>query len=109
MVTTPDTVADLVQWLDGDDAASRIDTGGDGDLDNWLDKSGLGNDAGQTAAASQPLIVADGINGRTAIGFDGTADRLDIADDAGLNTGGPYTGKTLKLLNLKTLASFVSS
>jgi len=94
-LNAPDMIPDLVLWLDADDPATRTDTDGNNDLVSWTDKSGSGNDAGQAAAANRPLIVAAGINGRTAIGFDGTVDRLDIADAATLNTGGPYAGKTL--------------
>jgi len=93
----PSALSDLVQWLDADDGATLTDSGSDNDVDIWADKSGQGNDAGQTSAANQPLIVPAGINNRTAIGFDGADDRLDVADDATLNTGGPYSGKTLMM------------
>jgi len=95
--TAPDSVSDLVLWLDADDGATITDTGNDGDVDLWSDKSGQGNHASETTSGSQPTIDAAGINGRTAIGFDGSNDGLDVADDATLNTGGPYTGKTLMM------------
>ena len=95
--TAPDSVSDLVQWLDADDGTTITDTGNDGDVDLWSDKSGQGNHASETTSGSQPSIVAGGINGRTAIGFDGSNDGLDVADDATLNTGGPYAGKTLMM------------
>jgi len=97
MATMPDSSPDLVQWLNADDAATIVDSGNDGDVDRWLDKSIAVNDAIQGSAASQPQIVVAGINGRTAVGFDGTDDVLAIADDATLNTGGPYAGKTLMM------------
>jgi len=95
--TTPDTIADLVMWLDADDAATRTDNGNDGDLDLWADKSGQGNDASQVTAVSQPQIVVEGINGRTAIEFDGVNDQLEVADAATVNTGSNYDGKTLMM------------
>jgi VCBS repeat-containing protein len=95
--TAPDSVSDLVQWLDADDGTTITDTGLDRDVDLWSDKSGQGNHASETTSGSQPSIDAAGINGRTAIGFDGSNDGLNVADDATLNTGGPYTGKTLMM------------
>jgi len=95
--TAPDSVSDLVMWLDADDGATITDTGSDGDVDLWSDKSGQGNHASETTSGSQPSIDAGGINGRTAIGFDGSNDGLNVADDATLNTGGPYSGKTLMM------------
>jgi len=95
--TVPNSIADLVQWLDADDGGTITDTGGDNDVDVWADKSGQANNASQTVSGSQPLIAAAGINSRTGISFDGVNDRLDIADDATLNTGGPYSAKTLMM------------
>jgi VCBS repeat-containing protein len=97
MATTPDGLSDLVHWLNADDATTIVDAGSDGDVDQWLDMSGAANHASQGTSGSQPQIVSSGINGRTAIGFDGADDRLDVADDATLNTGGPYSGKTLMM------------
>jgi len=90
-------VPDLVLWLDADDASTITDSGDDGDVDLWSDKSGQGNHATETTSGSQPAIVVAGINNRTAIGFDGSNDGLDVADDATLNTGGPYSSKTLMM------------
>ena len=74
-----------------------IDLGGDGDADQWLDLSGAGNDASQAGAAAQPLIASGAMGGLTALSFDGVDDYLAVADAAGLNLGGPFTGKTLMI------------
>ena len=46
----------------------------------WYDQSGSGNDATQSTAASQPLLVRAGVtnteNGKAALSFDGTDDGL---------------------------------
>ena len=93
--TRPDGVAGLNLWLDASDAASVVDLGGDGDVDQWLDGSGAGNDASQGGAAAQPLIAAGAMGGLTALSFDGADDVLAVANAVDLNTGGPYGGKTL--------------
>jgi len=49
----------------------------------WYDQSGSGNDATQTTAASQPLLIRAGVtnteNGKAALSFDGTDDEFDVA------------------------------
>lgn len=96
---TPDTVPDdlnnLIIWLDADDPTTITDTGSDGDLDNWADKSTFSNDAYQATSGYQPLITANGINSRTAIEFDGSDDILDMANAAEINSSGPYYTKTI--------------
>ncbi len=72
-----------------------VDTDDNGALDSWSDLSGTGNDAYQTDEAIQPLIVDDVMNGCRAIEFDGVNDILAFDDSITLNTGGPYTSKTL--------------
>jgi hypothetical protein len=93
----PNEFAGLVIWLDADDGTTISDIDSDNDVDMWTDKSGEGNDASQNAAISQPTIIAAGINGRTAIGFDGIDDRLEVADADTINIGGPYVGKTMMM------------
>jgi len=50
--------------------------GGSGYIVTWYDQSGNGYDATQTTAASQPLYVSSGQNGRPVLRFDGTDDYL---------------------------------
>ncbi|MEM7394484.1 MAG: hypothetical protein AAF492_19295, partial [Verrucomicrobiota bacterium] len=81
---TPDTVANLVFWLDADD----IDGAGDGpvgdplggtDVMTWVDKSPGNRDATQTDAGRQPTVVNNVINGLSALRFAGT-DRMTMAN-----------------------------
>ena len=55
---------------------------GDGLVTTWYDQSGNGNDATQTTASEQPKIVDAGVlvteNGKAALNFDGSDDRLDL-------------------------------
>lgn len=59
-----DTAA-IVAWLSGS-----------GYIVKWYDQSGNGYDAVQTTAASQPLYVASGQNGRPVLRWDGVDDIL---------------------------------
>ena len=55
------------------DAGARVkgDAGhGTSNVNIWLDQSGHGNDAVQTAAARRPAAVAAALNGRPAVRFD---------------------------------------
>lgn len=62
----PSSVANLQMWLDGDDPQTIYSTypstlAGNGDLvERWVDKSGQGNDATQTASAQRPTRVTSG-------------------------------------------------
>ncbi len=51
-----------------------------GNVSAWADQSGLGNNASQGTAASQPLYVANAINGYPVLRFDGTDDYLSLPD-----------------------------
>ena len=63
-------------------------------VSNWQDQVGH-NDAKQTATNSRPVLASNAINGQPAIAFHGTGRHLDVADSDDINTGGPYSGKTL--------------
>ena len=51
----------------------------------WYDQSGSGNDATQSTAAAQPLLVRAGVtnteNGKPALSFDGTDDVFGVTTD----------------------------
>ena len=75
------------------DTASLLSFVGTGGTDNgfvttWYDQSGNGNDATNSTASEQPLIVDGGTlvteNGKAAIDFDGTSDALQFTE---LNLG----------------------
>ncbi len=64
------------------------------DVRNWQDQAN-NNDAFQDTLEDRPLLVLSAINGEPAIDFFGTGKHLDVADSDDINTGGPYSGKTL--------------
>ena len=97
----PDSIADLAVWFDASDGTTVLDARDDGDVDHLGDKSGHGNDARQSLDLRQPDIAPGGINGRDAFRFDGSHDRLHVADSDGLNTADSYDGKTL-LMSVQT-------
>jgi outer membrane protein assembly factor BamB len=63
----------------------------------WQDQAGA-NDAVQGMDYDQPWLVESAINGMPAISFDGTGRHLKVADSRDINTGGPYSGKTLVVI-----------
>lgn len=69
----PADLAGLRLWLRAD-MGVVADT--NGRVRTWRDQSGLGNDLVQTAVMQQPLLLADGGNGRPALAFDGSDDAL---------------------------------
>ncbi len=82
----PKSIPGLAVWLDAQDAGSFTYSTGS-DVSAWADGSGNSNNATQGTAASQPLYVASGINGKPAVQFfdDSTNKFLQIADAASLN------------------------
>ena len=60
----------------------------------WEDQA-KSNDAKQDTAEERPELTGLAINGEPAIEFDGTGEHLDVADSGDINTGGPYSEKTL--------------
>ncbi len=64
------------------------------DVSRWQDQA-KSNNAKQDMAEERPELVLSAINGEPAIEFDGTGEHLDVADSKDINTGGPYSGKTL--------------
>jgi Secretion system C-terminal sorting domain len=47
-----------------------------GRVSEWLDQSGSGNDAVETDTSRQPVLIANELNGKPVISFDGVNDRL---------------------------------
>ena len=60
-------------WLRAD---VGVVAGSDGKVSLWADQSSLGNDAAPSELAQQPLLVANVVNGRSVVRFDGTDDTL---------------------------------
>jgi len=66
-------------WLDAGDASTMTMTAS-GNVSQWLDKSGNGRHATQSAVANQPSTGARTVNGLNALGFDGTNHVLALPD-----------------------------
>jgi hypothetical protein len=60
----------LSLWLDAADAATIVSSGGQ--VSQWNDKSGLGNNVTQGVGANQPITGTRTINSRNTIDFNGT-------------------------------------
>lgn len=67
----------LVVWLRAD-AGTVSD--GLGQVRRWIDASGTGYDASQSAVASRPQIVEGAVDGHPALRFDGSADYLSLPE-----------------------------
>jgi hypothetical protein len=65
-----------------------------GYVSNWQDQANS-NDAKQSVEESRPIWAWSAINGWPAVDFFGADKHLDVADSADINTGGPYSAKTL--------------
>tara|TARA_B100001939_G_scaffold297761_1_gene272411 strand:- start:10963 stop:11727 length:765 start_codon:yes stop_codon:yes gene_type:complete len=73
---SPNSFANLALWFNADSLALT-----DGvPVANWIDSSGLGNDALQGTAARQPIFETGILNGRSAVYFDGVDDVLVSTD-----------------------------
>ncbi len=59
-------------WLDAQDAATLTEIGGE--LTEWSDKGANAVAVAPTSAANRPIVTATGLNGLTAIEFDGDDD-----------------------------------
>jgi hypothetical protein len=66
----PRSLGPIALWLDAADAPS---------VGLATDKSGNGRDASQKATNNQPVLVANSLNGRPALSFDGINDSLAIS------------------------------
>lgn len=74
----PTDISNLLAWFDGLDPSTIIDTTTPGLVEKWVDKSGVGNDV-IASGASRPTTGVENINGRSALGFDGSANVLKKA------------------------------
>jgi outer membrane protein assembly factor BamB len=64
------------------------------DVSRWQDQAN-NNHAKQDTPEERPELIGSAINGKPAIAFNGAGEHLDVADSKDINTGGPYSGKTL--------------
>ncbi|MGE3311047.1 MAG: LamG-like jellyroll fold domain-containing protein [Limisphaerales bacterium] len=77
----------LTLWLKAD-AGVTADGGG---VTQWADQSGNNNNAFQGDPTFAPALVADAINGKEVLRFDGTDDYLEVADSESLSGAGDLT------------------
>jgi hypothetical protein len=77
---TPVPVDGLRLWLDAGDG---LTAGVEGMVSAWADRSLFGHDVSQEETTQQPKLVADAVNSREAVLFDGEDDMLARADVAG--------------------------
>ena len=66
------TDAGALIWLDAQDAATLTETAGE--LTSWSDKGANAVTVAPTSAANRPIVTATGMNGLTAVEFDGDDD-----------------------------------
>lgn len=82
-------------WLKNFTSSNAID------IDSWDDDTVNNLDAVQGSTSQKPTLLIGGINGNSAAQFDGSSDRLIIPSNTIINSGGPYTAKSI-FLALKT-------
>jgi hypothetical protein len=81
----PKSISGLALWLDATDSTSyTLATG----VQEWRDKSGNGRNFSESVGNNQPLLTT--WNGKTALSFDGTNDRL-ISTSSLLSGNGSLT------------------
>lgn len=68
-------VASPSLWLDGFDSATYSNG-------TWFDKSGFGKNFSTSNTSFRPTFVANGINNRGSLSYDGVNDRLDRTPEA---------------------------
>lgn len=73
----------IMQWLDAATASTVTSAGGV--LTQWSDRAGTGRVA---VASAGPTVVANGLNGLTAVRFDGATQFVPLSD---VVSGTPYT------------------
>ena len=72
---TPLSISGLKLWLDADDLSTITKDGSDL-VSQWDDKSGEGNHVAEGTGSKQPLFVANSMNSKDIIRFDGVDNRL---------------------------------
>ncbi len=77
-------------------AGAGVTSGAGGKVSLWADQSGKGNNASQNAGSPQPLLVANELNGRPVIRFDGADDYLNLPNVM----SGASAGEILAVLKL---------
>jgi hypothetical protein len=71
-------------------------------VSNWVDQSGLANNAIQTSATARPLLITNQVNGKPVVKFDGTNDYLMAVSPVWTNNDYSYFLVWKKDANAKT-------
>ncbi len=74
MTSVPQRSANLITWLRADAGV----TYSSGQVSQWTDQSGNGNNANQTVSADQPTLTTGALNGLPALSFNGTSQFLQF-------------------------------
>jgi hypothetical protein len=74
----PSDLSTCQVWLDANDLSTIVQVGGD--VSQWNDRSGKGNNFTQGTSASQPKTGTRTLSGRNAIDFDGSNDWMTAGD-----------------------------
>jgi len=82
-VSSPTEIAGCVGWWDASDSASITQSGGL--VSQWNDKSGQNNHATASGSA-RPTLTAGGLNGRSVMTFDGSANAMTVAANSAFNS-----------------------
>jgi hypothetical protein len=82
-VSSPLDISGCVGWWDASDAASITQSGGL--VSQWNDKSGQNNHATASGSA-RPTLTAGGLNGRSVMTFDGSANAMTVAANSAFNS-----------------------
>jgi Concanavalin A-like lectin/glucanases superfamily/PEP-CTERM motif len=85
-------ISGLTNWLEAN-VGVTVDTSGH--VSAWADQSGMGHDATQPSASSQPLLINNALNGQPAVSFDGAGQFLNIA-------GQPLTSQQFTIIAVVT-------
>src|SRR5206468_12343640 len=83
------TVApELVAWLQGDNG---VTADGSGNVSQWNDQSGVGNNALNITNGTQPTLTSSAINGHSVIHFDGVSQLLEMTSNPSLADNRDFT------------------
>lgn len=76
-LATPSTGL-LIEWR----ADVGVTVDGSGNVSSWADQSSGGNAASQVTAANRPALIANALNGRPVVRFNGSSNWLTVADNS---------------------------
>jgi hypothetical protein len=108
---SPASIPGLQLWLDGSEASTITQSGGN--VSQWNDKSGNGNNATQATGSMQPTYVTNSFNGLNSLLFNGTSDFLLIPEISSTqmtvfvtDIGGTQTAPAVPFISDNVLTSY---